>query len=52
MIQVAALLIYDEDVNLGWRVFFSLFFPFAVFAKGLGDLGKYAADDKDGTWPS
>lgn len=49
MIQVASLLIYNEDVNVGWRVFFSLFFPFAVFAKGLGDLGEYAADDKEGT---
>ena len=47
IIQVAAGQIYREEVNLGWRVVFS-FFPFAVFSKGLNDLGRYARDDKNG----
>jgi hypothetical protein len=47
IIQVAAGQIYREEVNLGWRVVFS-FFPFAVFSKGLSDLGRYARDDQNG----
>jgi ABC-type anion transport system duplicated permease subunit len=49
IIQVATLLIYQEDTAYAWQVLFSLFFPFAVFAKGLTDLGDYARDDEVGT---
>jgi len=49
IIQVAARLIYrDDSKNYPWQVIFSLLFPFAVFAKGLNDLGTYARDDQEG----
>lgn len=40
MIQSFTNLIYQDTTDLVWRIIFS-FLPFALLAKGLGDLGSY-----------